>query len=163
VVVNLHGGICHTDDGGQSWELQFDGSEQEEGVRFRRARERMPRVARTVDGGLTWREIVIPGTTALQGVGFLSESTGWTSGRGTTSHTTDGGLTWTSVDVLDGSVNRFHVLNDTLAYAFGHRIHQWSPIRTEGGRQPEVLAPRSTRRAASRRRAFLPGYVDAPV
>jgi len=30
--------------------------------------------------------------------------------------TPDGGL-------MDGSVNRVHVLNDTLAYAFGHRIY----------------------------------------
>ena len=87
-----------------------------------------------MDGGLTWSEMVIPGSTALQGVGFVSEMTGWTSGRGTTSLTLDGGATWTEVDVLDGAVNRFHVLNDTLAYAFGHRIYKWSPVRTEGRR-----------------------------
>ena len=34
-VVNLHGAIHHTVDGGETWELQYEGRKQEEDVRFR--------------------------------------------------------------------------------------------------------------------------------
>lgn len=141
--------VLMTEDGGATWSERFRSSEAGEwgwhfefpsrevgyiSIEYPEGTREDAKVAKTVDGGLTWSEMVIPGSTALQGVGFVSESTGWTSGRGTTSQTTDGGRTWTDVDVMDGSVNRFHVLNDTLAYAFGHRIYKWAPVRSEGGR-----------------------------
>ena len=87
---------------------------------------------KTVDGGLTWTEHHIPGSTkaaGLQGIGFITEDIGWASGRQQTSVTVDGGKTWQQITdynpdsnpdgELDGRTNRIFVLNNTLAYAVG--------------------------------------------
>lgn len=57
------------------------------------------KIEKTVDGGLTWTEIYVPGSTdhaGLQAVGFMTNNVGWATGRGTTSVTLDGGggATW---------------------------------------------------------------------
>jgi len=82
------------------------------------------KVLKTIDGGLTWTELSIPGSTehaGLQGIGFLTADVGWATGRGTTSLTTDGGLTWTQIPGfdeesnpdggLDGRTNRIFVIS----------------------------------------------------
>ncbi len=87
-------------------------------------------VLKTVDGGQTWTELRIPGGGSLQGIGFLTAEVGWASGRGRTSMTTDGGLTWARLPPtsqggqLDGDVNRFRFVGDSLAYAAGHKIYR---------------------------------------
>lgn len=88
------------------------------------------RILRTVDGGQTWTEMTIPGGGSLQGLGFATPDVGWASGRGRTSVTTDGGLTWAALPTtqqggqLDGDVNRFRFVGDSLAYAAGHKIYR---------------------------------------
>jgi len=84
-------------------------------------------VLRTADGGQTWTEITIPNGGSLQGVGFLTPEIGWTSGRGTTSVTTDGGQTWQQI-ALDGDINRFRFLGDSLGFAAGHQIYRLGPL-----------------------------------
>ncbi len=98
-------------------------------------------VLKTVDGGQTWAEMTIPGGGTLQGLGFATPDVGWASGRGRTSVTTDGGLTWANLPPtrfegdpphqtqvpgtgLDGDVNRFRFVGDSLAYAAGHKIYR---------------------------------------
>ena len=96
------------------------------------------KVLKTLDGGLTWTELLIPGSTesaGLQGIGFLTVDTGWATGRGTTSMTTDGGLTWTQIPGfdedsnpnggLDGRTNRIFVVSPTLAYAVGEYTYKF--------------------------------------
>ena len=96
------------------------------------------KVLKTLDGGLTWTELLIPGSTessGLQGIGFLTADTGWATGRGTTSMTTDGGLTWTQIPGfdedsnpnggLDGRTNRIFVVSPTLAYAVGEYTYKF--------------------------------------
>ena len=96
------------------------------------------KVLKTLDGGLTWTELLIPGSTesaGLQGIGFLTADTGWATGRGTTSMTTDGGLTWTQIPGfdedsnpnggLDGRTNRIFVVSLTLAYAVGEYTYKF--------------------------------------
>ena len=82
------------------------------------------KVLKTTDGGLTWTELVVPGGRSMQGVGFISETEGWTSGRGTAMATTDGGATWAPAVGLDGSVNRFEFFGDSLGYAMGQYIYE---------------------------------------
>ena len=84
-------------------------------------------VLKTTDGGQTWTEITIPNGGSLQGVGFLTPDIGWASGRGTTSVTTDGGQTWQQI-ALDGDINRFRFLGDSLGFAAGHQIYRLGPL-----------------------------------
>ena len=82
---------------------------------------------KTTDGGQTWVEMPVPGGRSMQGTGFLTPDVGWTSGRGTTSVTTDGGQTWQQI-ALDGDINRFRFLGDSLGFAAGHQIYRLGPL-----------------------------------
>jgi hypothetical protein len=94
------------------------------------------KVLKTVDEGETWTELYFQGSTTyagLQGIGFVTENLGWASGRGVTSMTQNGGRTWTQVERywsgypegrLDGSVNRFYTVNDTLSVAVGEFVNR---------------------------------------
>jgi photosystem II stability/assembly factor-like uncharacterized protein len=109
---------------------------------------RPAKVLKTEDAGLTWTEILIPGSlqrASLQGIGFVTPLIGWASGRGTTSLTVDGGQTWEQLEdysplnpegQLDGNTNRIFVLADTLAYAVGRRVYKYdtgtTPTKVEG-------------------------------
>ncbi len=107
----------------------------------------------TSNGGNTWTERLIPGSTefaGLQGIGFVTPQIGYASGRGTTSRTLDGGLTWTQLThystvapdgQLDGAVNRVRVLNDTLAFAVGRRVYKYTPGSTPTSNQPADNPP----------------------
>ena len=97
------------------------------------------KLLKTVDGGMSWTELSIPGSTepeGLQGTGFITENVGWASGRGTTSVTTDGGQTWDQLD-LDGQINRFEFFGDTLAYAMGTRIYKLDRLSTAAADAPD--------------------------
>lgn len=102
--------------------LEYNGSSNNEPAKY----------LKTVDGGLTWTEHHIPGSTqaaGLQGIGFITEDIGWATGRGQTSVTIDGGITWRQIPdynpennpngELDGRTNRIFVLDNTMAYAVG--------------------------------------------
>ena len=115
-------------------------------------------VLKTVDGGQTWDEIMVPGGGSLQGIGFVTPEVGWASGRGATSTTTDGGLTWSRLPAtaqggqLDGDVNRFRFFGDSLGYAAGHKIYRLRgrfPTETGetagSGEGLTVLAPNPSR------------------
>ncbi len=150
--------ILKTLDGGETWEQAFTstltpGANSEWGWKISfptddvgyvsveypgSSNQPTAKLLKTEDGGETWREVFIHGSTAgagLQGLGFISETTGWASGRGITSVTTDGGDTWTQLPhyspfsdfgQLDGRMNRFFTVNDTLAYAVGQRLYKLS-------------------------------------
>lgn len=96
-------------------------------------------VAKTVDGGLTWTDLSIPNGGSLQGLGFLTPEIGWASGRGTTSVTTNGGQTWEQIS-LDGDINRFRFLGDSLGYAAGHQIYRLGPLPVSIAGSPDETA-----------------------
>jgi len=95
-------------------------------------------VLKTTDGGQTWTEITIPNGGSLQGVGFLTPDIGWTSGRGVTSLTTNGGQTWQQI-ALDGGINRFRFLGDSLGFAAGHQIYRLGPLPVSAEEPSDAL------------------------
>src|SRR5690606_8637132 len=105
------------------------------------------KVLKTTAAGLTWTELTIPGSTDLQGLGFVTENVGWASGRGMTSVTTDGGQTWAPLG-LYGYINRFEFFGDTLGYAMGHRIYRLDrpgdPVAAEDAAPAEAFAITAT-------------------
>ncbi len=127
-------------DGEWGWKISFPSAEVGYvAVEYVSNRDNHPaKVHKTTDGGLTWTELAVTGSrdhAGLQSVGFVNDRTGWTSGRGTISVTTDGGQSWSQLDSylplrpegqLDGAVNRFFVLSDTLAYAVGERVYRYT-------------------------------------
>ncbi|MEL7361202.1 MAG: YCF48-related protein [Bacteroidota bacterium] len=131
--------VLLTEDGGETWTTQYVSADPGEWswkisfptpttgyVSVEELDGGFPaKVLKTTDAGVTWTELSIPNSDHLQAIGFITEDTGWASGRGTTSLTTDGGETWTPID-LDGSINRFEFFGDSLAYAMGRRIYQYA-------------------------------------
>lgn len=113
------------------------------------------KLLKTEDGGATWRQMWIEGSNSsagLQGLGFISENVGWASGRGITSVTTDGGVTWkqlghyiqsTGEGQLDGAMNRFYVVNDTLAFGVGLRLYRLSTQSATGTSLEAMPLPES--------------------
>ncbi|NNF57172.1 MAG: T9SS type A sorting domain-containing protein [Rhodothermaceae bacterium] len=89
-------------------------------------------VLKTTDGGLSWTELAFANGGSLQGLGFITPDLGWTSGRGVSSATADGGANWDQIG-LDGIINRFRFLGDTLGFAVGERIYRYraKPTATE--------------------------------
>ena len=88
---------------------------------------------KTTDGGLTWQEINYSndGYFQPQGIGFITDSIGWISGRnlGNTGiysyKTTDGGNSWLpDTSIVRG--NRFRFFGDTLGYVGGTKIYKLS-------------------------------------
>ena len=155
--------VLRTLDGGLTWEKVFESSlsylaRAEWGwkisfptdrvgfvsVEYNSSEAPTAKVMKTEDGGATWRELYIEGSNSsagLQGIGFISETIGWASGRGITSVTTDGGVTWTQLGhynpgshegQLDGAMNRFFVVNDTLAYGVGLRMYRLTTSSATG-------------------------------
>lgn len=94
------------------------------------------KVLKTIDGGLTWTELAVPGGGSMQGVGFLNEREGWTSGRGTQMVTSDGGVSWVETSAIDGSVNRFEFFGDSLGYAMGRRIYKLERLAVSAAPPP---------------------------
>lgn len=84
-------------------------------------------VAKTVDGGSTWDEILLCDDHAVRefGVGFVDADTGWVGAMPHGFGTVDGGSTWTRVD-FGNAVNKIRVLrtpDGVVAYAIGVELH----------------------------------------
>ena len=129
--------VLLTEDGGQTWSNRHTSADTgewswkitfptpETGYVSVEGNGFPAKVLKTTDAGLTWTELLIPGSADLQGLGFITEDIGWSSGRGVTSVTTDGGATWEQIG-LDGDINRFEFFGDTLGYAMGHQIYRYT-------------------------------------
>lgn len=88
---------------------------------------------KTTDGGMTWQEkLFLNQSYIMQGIGFINESTGWIGGSTLPTkysyRTTNGGETWDSVGILK-NVNKFILINDTIAFAVGRTVYRFgTPI-----------------------------------
>ncbi|MBS1513811.1 MAG: T9SS type A sorting domain-containing protein [Bacteroidetes bacterium] len=84
---------------------------------------------KTTNGGMNWTSFLIGGQYNFEGIGFINETTGWIGGWGTNYHmptieTTNAGASWHQAG-WGFNVNRFRFINDTLAYAVGHRVFKY--------------------------------------
>ena len=161
-----HAVVLETRDGGATWAVRHRSSEAGEWgwkISFPTPQTGYVSIERflgakylkTADGGQSWLEFEIPGSRPLQGLVFATENIGWASGRGTTSVTTDGGRTWEPVTGIDGNINRFFMVSDTLGYAVGaHVLKLDGPITLEREALP-------TPEAAFRLDANYPNPFDA--
>ena len=113
------------------------------------------KVLKTTDGGKTWHELAVRGSKSnlgLQGIGFISPEVCWASGRGVTSVTLDGGETWEQLvhlssqnpnGQLDGAMNRFFMVNDTLAYGVGSRLYELSGFGAQATYREDTELPKT--------------------
>jgi photosystem II stability/assembly factor-like uncharacterized protein len=85
-------------------------------------------VAKTTDGGRSWKEIDLVDDAAVRqfGVAFISPEVGWIGTSTTGFQTTDGGMSWTPVD-LGRAVNKIRLLPDGagfVGYAIGVEVYK---------------------------------------
>lgn len=86
-------------------------------------------VLKTVDGGLSWRELKVSDEEGFSGIGFVTANHGWAAGIRGTYETTDGGATWTLRSDAGSSINRIRFLEPGLGYAAGATVYRWGTRR----------------------------------
>src|SRR5690606_4879638 len=150
-----HPVILLTTDRGDTWQTVFHGSQNGSygwKIFFQSRKNGWvsaydlggAQVFKTTDGGLHWVEQFVPNNDGLEGIGFASETLGWTDGWGSASQTVDGGETWTPVNLQGNYNNRFVMFGDSVGYAAGRTILKYDPA-VSGVEQPAV-ADESTMR-----------------
>lgn len=85
-------------------------------------------VAKTIDGGRTWSELLLTSDHAVRefGIGFIDEKRGWVGTTTSGFETLDGGATWTPVE-MGRAVNKIRLVRDRdgfVGYAIGVGVHK---------------------------------------
>lgn len=145
-VSESHALVLRTDDGGATWSRVYESTRPYEitwkfafpsaQVGFVTVQSYDPDpevaarvVARTDDGGRTWRELPLVEDHAVRefGIGFLDEQVGWVGAVPHAFATTDGGASWAPAE-LGRAVNKFRFLRDAdgsvRGYAIGVGVHR---------------------------------------
>lgn len=137
--------ILRTGDGGKSWKRVYEGGRPWEltwKIAFPtertgyvtvqgynpdpKASQRY--VAKTRDGGLSWKELPLVDNAAVRefGVGFVDERRGWVGAAPGGFETRDGGRTWAPA-AMGNAVNKVRVVRDggrTTVFAIGVELHR---------------------------------------
>ena len=87
-------------------------------------------VAKTTDGGKTWKEINLVNDFNVRefGIGFIDEKKGWVGATTGGFETSDGGKTWKPVE-MGKAVNKIRLLKTErgfVGYAIGVDLFKWS-------------------------------------
>lgn len=153
-----HALVLRTDDGGETWtrvyestrpyEITWKFSFPSDEVGFVTVQSYDPDpaasqryVARTDDGGRSWRELPLVDDHGVRefGVGFLDERTGWVGAMPHGFVTEDGGASWQPTE-LGRAVNKVRLVRDedgevVAGYAIGVGVHRlvWEAEGGEGG------------------------------
>jgi photosystem II stability/assembly factor-like uncharacterized protein len=98
-------------------------------------------VAKTLDGGNTWKEIALVDEHAVRefGVAFVTPDIGWVGAIDGAFQTVDGGANWqkVSADDIGRGVNKIRVLPDAstvggfVAYAIGTHVAKFQVLKTK--------------------------------
>ncbi|MBC8141161.1 MAG: hypothetical protein H7Y38_06945 [Armatimonadetes bacterium] len=86
-------------------------------------------MAKTTDGGETWRELLLTDDATANefGIGFADALTGWVGGTRTGYETRDGGASWTPV-AMGQAVNKIRLLHTpdgVVGYAIGVSVYKF--------------------------------------
>ncbi len=137
--------ILFTSDGGNHWVKRFEGT----GINERCWKISFPSqdigyvsvesgyrgyLLKTTNKGVTWKQVMVPNSYILQGVGFLDDSVGWTGGWDNSSTgyvTTNGGKNWKTAGI-GKNINRFHFFGDSLGYCSGQSIFKMTLSKPNG-------------------------------
>jgi photosystem II stability/assembly factor-like uncharacterized protein len=123
-------------------------------------------ILKSVDGGKSWDRLRINDrqrNSNLEGVGFISEGTGWVGGWGDidfvggfTSQTQDGGENWDNANEVGFRLNRFRFFGKpiTVGYASGDTVYKYSTV-------PAIMAPALMAAAPSLIRTLHPAILSA--
>lgn len=92
-------------------------------------------VAKTMDGGNTWREIPLVDDFAVRqfGVAFIDAQIGWVGTSTTGFETRDGGASWSRVE-MGRAVNKIRVVRgarESVAYAIGVDVYKFAAPRRD--------------------------------
>lgn len=137
--------ILRTEDGGETWTKAYEGSRPFEltwkmsfptrEVGYCTIQSYNPEktasqrfIARTDDGGRTWRELPLVDDHAVRsfGVAFTSPQVGWVGAMPGGFGTTDGGATWSKA-AFGNAVNKIRVIptdRGPVVYAIGVEVHK---------------------------------------
>jgi hypothetical protein len=122
-------------------------------------------ILKSVDGGKSWDRLRINDrqrNSNLEGIGFISEDTGWAGGWGDidfiggfTSQTQNGGNNWDNANEVGFRLNRFRFFGNpvTVGYASGDTVYKYSTV-------PSVIAPALMAGAPSLIRTLHPAIVS---
>ncbi len=144
-VANSHALILHTQDGGASWKEVYQSTRpyeltwkisfptQKVGYVTIQSYNPDPKVAerfvaKTSDGGATWREVPLVTNPAVRefGIAFLNETTGWVGAMPHGFFTADGGQSWTKAD-MGNAVNKIRLVpgdKQTFGFAIGTEVRR---------------------------------------
>ena len=150
-VSKSHALILKTTDGGATWrtvyesmrpyELTWKGAFPSETIGYVTVQSYDPDplntkryVAKTMDGGDTWRELLLTDDKACRefGIGFASDTVGYVGGTTTGYETRDGGASWQPV-AMGQAANKIRFIKTpggkTVGYAIGVSVYRWDGVR----------------------------------
>jgi photosystem II stability/assembly factor-like uncharacterized protein len=91
-------------------------------------------IAKTMDGGLTWKEIPLVDDHKVRefGIGFVTPEIGWVGAADGAYQTTDGGATWKPIsnEAIGRAINKIRIVNDangklSAAFAIGTHVSKF--------------------------------------
>jgi len=141
-----HALIITTADGGKTWQKRYESKRPYE-ITWKQSfpdrktgyvtiqnydpdtTNRQRYVAKTIDGGKTWREITLVNDHKCTefGAGFVNEKFGWIGGMAESYQTNDGGKSWKTVK-MGRAVNKIRILKsktNVTAYAIGTQVYKY--------------------------------------
>ncbi len=137
-VAGEQGTILHTEDGGETWEIQESGTEQSiTSIAFVNEKVgwavigREGTIIHTEDGGMTWtKQTQI--NAVIKSINIINEKEGWAVGglsertekdtivKGVVLHTTDGGRTWKTENTgINHAMVSVHFINSQTGWILG--------------------------------------------